>query len=73
MAYQWDTITATLKLNGLSTSEVYTFPGVAGSNEAGTPDDFLAAANHLLNICGQSAVIDGIKRSVNQEGVNTNG
>ena len=69
MAYQWDTTTATLKLNGLSTSEVYSFPGVAGNNEAGTPDDFLSAANHLLNICGQSAVIDGIMRSVNPKGV----
>ena len=70
MAYQWDNMTtATLKLNGLSSSESFSFPGVSGSNEAGTPEDFLNAANHLLNICGQSAVIDGIKRNVSQEGV----
>lgn len=70
MAYQWDNMTtATLKLNGLSSSESFSFPGVSGSNSAGTPEDFFNAANHLLNICGQSAVINGIKRTVNQEGV----
>lgn len=70
MAYQWDNmITATLKLQGLSSSDSYSFPGVSGSNEAGTPEDFLNAANNLLNICGQSAVITGIKRNVSQEGV----
>ena len=70
MAYEWNNATtATLKLNALGSSETYSFPGVSGSNEAGTPQDFLNAANHLLNICGMSAVIDGIKRNVSQEGV----
>ena len=70
MAYQWNnSAIATLKLNSTVVNETFSFPGVSGSNEAGTPDDFLDAANHLLNICGQSAIIEGIKRNVSQEGV----
>lgn len=51
------------------TSNTFGFEGVNTDNSAGSPEVFLAAANHLLNIGGLSAVIDGIYRSVKQEGV----
>lgn len=51
------------------TSDTFSFEGVNADNSAGTPEDFLAAANHLLTIAGQSAVIDNITRSIKQEGV----
>ena len=51
------------------TSDTFGFEGVNTDNSAGSPETFLAAANHILNIGGLSAVIDGIYRSVKQEGV----
>ncbi|MBQ3334801.1 MAG: hypothetical protein IJG85_04330 [Eubacteriaceae bacterium] len=43
------------------------FEGVSTKSEAGTPETFLDAANHLLNIAGWTAVLDGITRSVKEE------
>lgn len=71
MAYTWnDSATATLTVkktpNG---SDKYTFQGVSTDAAAGSPQDFLNAVNHILAFGGQSAVIDGIQRTVKQEGV----
>lgn len=57
----------TVKENG--TSNTFGFEGVNTDSSAGTPETFLAAANHLLDIGGLSAVIDGISRTIKQEGV----
>ena len=70
MAYSWNnlkTATLTVKKFGSGT-EKYTFQGVSSDSNAGTPQNFLDAANHLLAFGGQMAVIDGIKRTVTQEG-----
>lgn len=45
----------------------FSFDGVNSAAEAGTPEQFLAAANRLLNIIQTSAVLDGITRTVKQE------
>lgn len=68
MAYAWTTNkTATLKVRKAnSTNEYFVFTGVATDNSAGTPDTFLAAANHLLDIAGQVGVISGMSRSLEQ-------
>lgn len=71
MVYTWnEQPTARLtvrKQNDASTS--YGFEGVNASNSAGTPQQFLDAANHLLNIGGLSAVIDDITRTRKEKGV----
>ena len=73
MAYSWGTQpTARLtvrKQGDASTS--YGFEGVNPSNSAGTPEQYLSAANRILNIGGLSAVIDDITRTVKQKGVET--
>ena len=63
-----NTALATLKVReaGSITSE-FSFAGVNSSNEAGTPEDYLAAANRLLSIAGMSATITGMKREIVQE------
>ena len=71
MALQWEDQTiarlTVRKLNDASTS--YGFEGVSPSNSAGTPQQFLDAANRILNIGGLSAVIDDITRTIKQKGV----
>lgn len=60
--------TATLKVRKAgSITETFTFGGVNASNNAGTPENFLDAANHLLNIAGTSATITGMTRAITQE------
>ena len=63
-----NTALATLKVReaGSITSE-FSFAGVNSNNEAGTPEDYLAAANRLLSIAGMSATITGMKREIVQE------
>ena len=71
MAYQWSdspVATLTVRKSGSGTDK-YTFQGVSTDPTAGAPQDFLNAVNHILAFGGQSAVIDGITRSVKQEGV----
>ena len=62
-----NTPTATLKVRKANSSDSFSFVGVSSSNSAGTPEDFLAAANHLLDFGGLSAVKTGISRTVKQE------
>lgn len=63
-----NTKTATLKVRKAgSATESVTFSGVNAANNAGTPENFLDAANHLLNIAGTSATITGMTRTVTQE------
>lgn len=70
MAYEWsDSPVAVLKVQRADRDEVLTFSGVSTSPAAGKPQDFLNATNHLLDIAGISAVIEGIQRTVKQEGV----
>lgn len=60
--------TATLKVRKAgATTDTFTFNGVNADNNAGTPENFLDAANHLLNIAGTSATITGMTRTVTQE------
>ena len=60
--------TATLKVRKAgSITDTFTFNGVNADNNAGTPENFLNAVNHLLNIAGSSATITGMTRSVTQE------
>lgn len=59
--------TARLTVTQQGTSNTFGFEGVNASNEAGTPEQFLAAANRMLGIVQQQAVIDGITRSIKQE------
>ena len=60
--------TATLKVRRAgSITDTFTFAGVNAANSAGTPENFLDAANHLLNIAGTSATITGMTRTVTQE------
>lgn len=60
--------TATLKVRKAgSATETVTFNGVNAANNAGTPENFLDAANHLLNIAGTSATITGMTRAITQE------
>jgi len=41
--------------------------GVNSSNAAGTPEQFIAATNHLLSIVGESVIVHGVKRVIEQE------
>lgn len=59
--------TARLTVKESGTSNTFGFEGVNASNEAGTPEQFLAAANRLLGISEKTAVIDGIIRTIKQE------
>lgn len=47
-------------------SETFTFDGVCGEAGAGSPEDFIGAANSLLNIAGMSATITGMTRTIKQ-------
>lgn len=58
---------ATLKVRKSGSSAFLTFPGVSASNSAGTPENFLDAVNHLLDIGGQSAIKGGMTRTLTQE------
>lgn len=64
--------TARLTVRKTGTTDTFGFEGVNAANNAGTPEQFLAAANRILEIGGLSATIDGITRSIKQEAV-TNG
>lgn len=59
--------TATLKMRQAHSSESISLVGVNPSNSAGTPENFLDAANHILDIAGLSAVKTGMTRTVVQE------
>ena len=64
----WTTpATATLKVRKSGSNEFLSFPGVASANAAGTPENFLDAANHILDFGGQSAIIGGMTRTLTQE------
>ena len=70
MAYTWnDQPTARLTVREQGTSNTFGFEGVNASNSAGTPQQFLDAANHILAIGGFSAVITDITRTIKQKGV----
>lgn len=70
MAYTWnDQPTARLTVRERGTTNTFGFEGVNAANTAGTPQQFLDAANHLLNIGGLSAVIDDITRTTKEKGV----
>lgn len=70
MALQWtDQTTAKLTVREAGTSNSFNFDGVNPLNTAGTPAQYLDAANRILAIGGQSAVIDDITRTVKQKGV----
>jgi|GEM_PF-1246319 len=70
MANWSNTNVATLKIRKAgATTDVFTFAGVNSSNEAGTPEQFVAASNRLLAIAGMSATITGIKREIIQEAI----
>ena len=59
--------TATLKVRKAgSVTDYVTFPGVNSADTAGTPENFLDAANHLLNIAGTSATLTGMTRSITE-------
>lgn len=68
MALAWtDSPTATLTVRKYqSGTEKFTFQGVASSNSAGTPEQFLEAVNHILAFGGLSATITDIKRVVTE-------
>lgn len=69
MALQWtDQATARLTVREAGTTDTFNFEGVNPLNSAGTPSQFLDAANRILTIGGQSAVIDDITRTVKQKG-----
>lgn len=58
---------ATLKVRKANSStDSFLFPGVASAASAGTPDQFLAAANHILDIGGKLGVLTGMQRTVTQ-------
>lgn len=57
----------TVRENG--TADTFGFEGVNPSNDAGTPQQFLDAANRILDIVGFSAVITDITRTIKQKGV----
>lgn len=70
MAIQWNSSpTARLTVRESGTTNTFGFEGVNSSNDAGTPQDFLDAANRVLAIGGFSAVITNISRTVKQNGV----
>lgn len=66
---QWaNPTTATLKVRKAgSTTETVAINGVNADANAGTPETFLAAANHLLDIAGMSATSTGMTREFKQE------
>jgi len=69
MALQWtDQPTARLTVREAGTTDTFSFEGVNPLGTAGTPAQFLDAANRVLSIGGQSAVIDDITRTVKQKG-----
>lgn len=69
MALQWtDQATARLSVREAGTTNTFNFEGVNPLASAGTPSQFLDAANRILSIGGQSAVIDDITRTVKQKG-----
>lgn len=59
--------TATLKVRKAHSSESISIPGVSSDSNAGTPENFLNAANHLLDFAGLSAVKTGMTLSVVKE------
>ncbi|MBR0061774.1 MAG: hypothetical protein IJP68_09895 [Selenomonadaceae bacterium] len=59
--------TARLSVRKSGTTDTLSFEGVNADNNAGTPSEYLAAANRILTIAGLSAVIDGITKSIKQE------
>lgn len=59
--------TATLKVRKANSSETVSLPGVNPDNAAGSPENFLNAANHLLDFAGLSAVQTGMTRTITQE------
>lgn len=70
MALEWanqNIARLTVRENG--TTDTFGFEGVNPSDTAGTPQQFLDAANRILNIGGLSAVITDITRAVKQKGV----
>ena len=72
MAYSWgDQTTARLTVRKEGSSDTFGFEGVNASNSAGTPQQFLDAANRILNIGGLSAVITDITRTKKEKGVET--
>lgn len=62
---------ARLTVRESGTTDTFGFEGVNPSNEAGTPQQFLDAANHILAIGGFSAVITDITRTIKQKGVDS--
>lgn len=67
MALQWQNVpTARLTVREAGSTNTFGFEGVNSSNSAGTPQQYLDAANRLLAIGGLSAVADGMYRSVKQ-------
>lgn len=52
------------------TADYVNFEGVSTAQDAGTPETFLAAANHILDFAGITGVIDGIARTVKEEATN---
>ncbi|MDO4424545.1 MAG: hypothetical protein Q4D17_02110 [Planctomycetia bacterium] len=50
-----------------TTTDNFNFVGVNSDNNAGSPEDFLAATNRILAIAGMSATITGMKREITQE------
>ena len=70
MANWSNTPVATLKIKKAgTTTDVFTFAGVNASNDAGTPEQYVAASNRILAIAGMSATITGIKREIIQEAI----
>lgn len=65
---QWvDVPTARLTVMQSGTNNKFGFEGVNSASSAGTPSDFLTAANKILAIVGFTAVSDGMYRSVKQD------
>jgi len=70
MALQWsDSPTARLTVREQGTADSFGFEGVNSAADAGSPQQFLDAANRILAIGGLSAVITDITRTVKQKGV----
>lgn len=64
---QWaDVPTARLTVAQSGTNDKFSFEGVNSSASAGSPSDFLTAANKILAIVGFTAVSDGMYRSIKQ-------
>ena len=72
MAYEWsEQPTARLTVKEQGTTNTFGFEGVNASNTAGTPQQFLDAANRILDIGGFTAVITDITRTTKQKGVDS--